>query len=320
MKKGFSVIVASFVFLTVSLFGAKADEERLLKLIPVDAQSVLSVDITAVSSHPAFKKGMTESPEINALTKNTGLGPQNIGALTAWGDGESWVILTAWNKPFDPAKAFKAPDFLCGKTQINGKTVYNIVPNNLPAGQKSGTRGLKKNHTFWVALLPGNVVAFAKDSTAALRALKSSPAKSFRFPEKLEGTFRGVFSSESMGLGKSEFSCRMVGPMQRDLSAHLKLGTQSPQMAEQLRGQLLMMLNLVMIQTMQNEAELAGELMKQLKSGISGNDVTFDIVLPGALLERLGKFAGTQVKKQKARRSANKRPVQDGSSSTSEKK
>ena len=317
MKKGFSVIVASFVFVTVSLFGARADEERLLKLIPVDAKNVLSVDITAVSNHPAFKKGMTESPEINALTKNTGLGPQNIGALTAWGEEGNWVILTAWDKPFDPAKAFKAPDFLCGKTQIDGKTVYNIVPNNLPAGKKSGKRGLKKNHTFWVALLPGNAVAFAKDSTSALRALKSAPAKSFRFPEKLEGTFRGVFEDETMGFGKSEVSCSMTGPMQRDLSLHLKLGTQSPQMAEQIRGQLLMMLNLVMIKTMQNEPELAGELLKQIKSGTQGNKVTFDIVLPGALLDRLIKFAGAQSQKKKMRRSAKPRPVQGGTPSTS---
>ena len=317
MNKGFSVIVASFVFVTVSLFGAKADEERLLKLIPVDAKSVLSVDITAVSSHPAFKKGMTESPELNALTKNTGLGPQNIGALTAWGEGDSWVVLTAWDKPFDPAKAFKAPDFLCGKAQIDGKTVYNIVPNNLPAGKKSGKRGLKKNHTFWVAVLPGNVVAFAKDPGSALRALKSSPAKSFRFPEKLVGTFRGVFEDESMGLGKSEVSCSMTGPMQRDLAAHLKLGTQSPQMAEQLRGQLLMMLNLIMIKTMQGDPELGGELLQQLKSGTQGNDVTFDVVLPGALLDRLVKFAGAQSQKKKMRRSAKPRPVQGGTPSTS---
>ena len=127
MNKRLSVIVALFFCLTLSLFAGKADEKKLLKLVPAGAEAIVSVDTTDWLTLPALKKGLAESPDVALFQKKTGLRPEDLGAALFWAKEETWALVTLWKKPFSPEKLFRAPDFLCSKVTMNGETLYNVT-------------------------------------------------------------------------------------------------------------------------------------------------------------------------------------------------
>jgi hypothetical protein len=80
----------------------------------------------------------------------------------------------------------------------------------------------------------------------------------------------------------------------------------SPQEAEQMQGQAMLMCNLLLVQAMQNEPELATDLIKQMKFNVTDSVVTLNVLLPGELLDRLGKFAAKKSLQKSVRKKQKK--------------
>ena len=304
MNKRLSVIVALFFCLTLSLFAGKADEKKLLKLVPAGAEAVLSVDITDWLNLPALKKGLAESPDMALIRKKTGLCPDDLSAALFWAKGDTWAFVISMKKPFDPEKLFRAPDFRCVKVTAAGETLYN-VSSVKPVKVKKKTR---QPVAFWIGRLPGNAVVFSQEAvmiSQALKEMKSNP-EGFVFPADVTGSLRGVVKGGKLPLQQLLIGCRMTGKKRDAFSAVLRAAMNSQQEAEQMQGQAMLMCNLLLVQLMQDEPELATDLMKQLKFSVKDNVISLNVFLPEALLDRLGKFAAKRSLQKSVRKKTKK--------------
>ena len=302
MNKRLSVIVALFFCLTLSLFAGKADEKKLLKLVPAGAEAIVSVDTTDWLTLPALKKGLAESPDVALFQKKTGLRPEDLGAALFWAKEETWAFVTLWKKPFSPEKLFRAPDFLCSKVTMNGETLYNVT--SVKPVKKKKDRPV----AFWIGQMPGNVVVFSQEVAMigqALKAMKNKPA-GFVFPAHVTGSLRGIVKGGKLPLQQLQIGCQMTGAKRDAFSAMLQATMNSPQEAEQMQGQAMLMCNLLLVQAMQNEPELATDLIKQMKFNVTDSVVTLNVLLPGELLDRLGKFAAKKSLQESVRKKQKK--------------
>ena len=143
MNKRFSVIIALCCLLMFSLFAGSAAEKKLLSLVPANAEGVLSIDLDAWLALPAVRKSLTESPDVSILKKRTGLVPSDLNGAVFWGSEGAWTLLVSTKKPFDPAKFFKAPEYICKKTTVDGKNLYTVTPPKVRPRKK----GRKPRHT-----------------------------------------------------------------------------------------------------------------------------------------------------------------------------
>ena len=299
MIKRFSVTVVLFFVLTLSLFAGKADEKKLLALVPAAADSVLSVDLSAWFAMPAVKRGMAESPEIALLKKKTGLTPENIKALVFWGREGAWTLLVSADKPFDPVKFFAAPEYVCRKSVIEGADVYTVSSPKAATGKKQKR---KRQNSFCVTVLPNNVTAFFQDTAQATTCLKLLKGKKgYAFPAAVEGTVRGVIG-KGHGFEKAVISCAMTGAAKDVFSATFRVTLPTAQQAEEMRGQGMLMLNLLLIQSMKNAPELAADLAKQINFDVKDQDIIIKADLPAALIERLSKYAAQKKNSPKPRK------------------
>jgi hypothetical protein len=304
MNKRLSVIVALFFCLTLSLFAGKADEKKLLKLVPAGAEAVVSVDITDWLTLPALKKGLAESPDAALIRKKTGVSPDDLSAALFWAKEDTWALVIQVKKPFEPEKLFRAPDFRCVKVTAEGETLYN-VSSVKPVKVK---KVQKKPVSFWIGRLPGNTVVFSQDAamiSQALKEMKSNP-KGFVFPADVTGSLRGVVKGGQLPMQQLLIGCQMTGKERDAFSGVLHAAMNSQQEAEQMQGQAMLMCNLLLVQLMQNEPDLAADLMKQLKFSVKENVISLNVVLPGALLDRLGKFAAKRSLQKSIRKKTKK--------------
>lgn len=299
MVKRLSALLVLFAALISA--AAQSDEKKLLDLVPAGSEGVVSVNMTDWTSVPAVRKGLTESREVAALTGKAGLSLLDLGALAFWWKGDDWAFLTAWRKPFDPGKCFAAPHFVCGKARIKGITLYHVNSIRKPVPEKKKSKRKRSAElSFWCTVLPGNVVGFFSDSAAALRAVgMMKGAKGFVFPMQASGSLRGVAKGGKLPVAGALLSCRMTGAQRSDFSGFLSVELNSAEEAANLKGQGMMMCNLMLIQSMQSDPELAAELMRCLRFDSSGSNVSLTAVIPGDVLKRLGEFAAAQAEKRK---------------------
>lgn len=298
MNKRFSVIAALCFVLTLSLFAGKTDEKKLLSLVPPTADGVLSIDLSAWLSLPSVKKGLTGSPDVSILKKRTGLTPDDIRALVFWGQEESWALLVSTQKPFNPAAFFKAPEYLCKKSIVEGKTLYTV---SSPKARPKKKRRRKRQDSFCVTVLSDNVTAFFQDPLQASACLKLMKGKKgYTFPAGINGSFKGIIS-KAHGFEKAVISCAMTGAAKDAFTGTLRLTLQSAQQAEEMRGQAMLMLNLLLLQSMKDDPELGADIMKQFKFDVQNSDIILTAELPAPLLERLSKYALKKKQKKAAK-------------------
>ena len=93
-------LIALLSFCGALLLADKADEARLLKLIPADAEGVLSVDLTDWLTIPAVSKQLA-GPDAARLRKEFGIGAEDLGAFAGWAGGDDWAFLVALRKNVD---------------------------------------------------------------------------------------------------------------------------------------------------------------------------------------------------------------------------
>ena len=304
MNKRLSVIVALFFSLTLSLFAGKADEKKLLKLVPAGAEAVVSVDITDWLTLPALKKGLAESPEAALIQKTTGLRPEDLSAALFWAKEDTWALVVQMKKSFEPEKFFTAPDFRCVKVTAEGETLYNVSSAKPVRSRKAAKQPVR----FWIGRLPGSAVVFSQDAamiSQALKEMKNTP-KGFVFPADMKGSIRGIVKGGKLPLQQLLIGCQMTGKERDAFSGVLHAVMNSQQEAEQMQGQAMLMCNLLLVQLMQDEPDLATDLMKQLKFSVKENVVSLNVVLPGALLDRLGKFAAKRSLQKSVRKKTKK--------------
>lgn len=298
MVKRFSVIVVLCCLLTISLFAGSAAEKKLLSLVPANADGVLSIDLGAWLNLPAVRKTLTESPDISILKKRTGLVPTDLNGAVFWGSKGAWTFLVSTKKPFDPAKFFKAPEYICKKTTVDGKTLYTVTTPKI----RSGKKGKKtRQYSFCVVMLTPGVTAFFQDPVQASVCLKAmKKPQGYTFPGNIKGSVRG-FIAGGKEFDKLTVSCFMAGPQKDVFCGTLRITFASAQQAEEMRGQAMLMCNLLLIQSMKDNPELGTELMQQLNFDVQGTDVVLTVKLPPELMERLGKYAAKQKLKRKSK-------------------
>ena len=300
MVKRLSAIFVLSAALISAAAAAQSDEKKLLDLVPAGSEGVVSVNMTEWFDVPAVKKGVAESREIAALTEKIGLSPRDLGALACWWKENDWALLTAWRKPFDPARCFTAPEFVCGKVTVKGVLLYNVNSVKLPVPDKKGRRKKSSGLSFWCTVLPGNVVGFFSDSAAALRAVSMmKKSRGFVFPMQATGSLRGIARGGRLPVDSAFLSCRMTGEKRSDFSGVLSVGLNSAEEAANFRAQGMLMCNLMLIQSMQSDPELAEALVRCLRFDSSGKRVSLTVSIPAPLLKRLGEFANAQAEKRK---------------------
>lgn len=307
MNKRFSVIIALCFVLTLSLFAGSADEKKLLALVPAAADGVISVDIAAWSALPAVKKGLTESPEVALLKKRTGLAVEDISSLICWGQDSTWSVLVSTKKPFDPAKFFTAPNYTCTKSTVSGRTLYTVTSALQSRSGKKRKRA--RSNSFCVTVLSKNVSAFfsnAADAQVSLAAMKGKTG--FAFPANLKGSVKGIFNGGNE-INKAVLSGMMTGPAKDTFSGMLSITVPSEELAEQMRGQVMLLFNMFLLQGMKDAPELASDLMKQCRFDVKKSDVIISVQLPTALLDRLGQYFS---RKSSSRKAVKKTPRQPG--------
>lgn len=305
MVKRLSAIFAVFFVLTAVLTADQADEKKLLSKVPAGADVVLSVDVTQWLKLPALKKGLSESRDVAVLCRNSQLQPADISAIAFWLKGENMALLAALKKEFQPEKVFAAPRFVCQKSSVSGVVLYNVKSSELPRAAK---KRRMKEVAFTVTVLPGNVVAFFSDSIAAVNVLKQMQGKKgYAFPAHMKGSLRGAAKGGNIPpLREAFLSCSMTGVNQGDFSGTLTARVGTAEEAEQLKGQAMLMFNMVLFQYMQKKPELATELLQAFKFDSAGDKVSVKASLSVALLARLGEFAAAQ-KSDRARKAAERK-------------
>ena len=303
-------LIALLSFCGALLLADKADESKLLKLIPANAEGVLSVDVTDWLTLPAVSKRLKNNSDIAKLRAQFGVGPEDLGALAGWGKGDDWAVLVAWRRNVTPEQLFKAPDFTCGKATVDGTVFYNIstVKPVRPAKKsKSGKVKPGKTLNFWLTVLPGNVFCFVADAPAGSRYVKAIREKKtgIVFPPSIAGSLRGVLRTDRPDLPQSaRIGCRVTRGPKAVLEGVVSVTMKSPEEAAQLSSQGMLMTNMMLASAMQDDPDLAVDLVKCLKFGASGSECTLKIKIPGELLERLGDFAAEQARQRKASKSA----------------
>lgn len=298
MNKRFSVIIALCCLLMFSLFAGSAAEKKLLSLVPANAEGVLSIDLDAWLALPAVRKSLTESPDVSILKKRTGLVPSDLNGAVFWGSEGAWTLLVSTKKPFDPAKFFKAPEYICKKTTVDGKNLYTVTPPKVRP-RKKGRK--PRQNSFCVVMLTPGVTAFFQDpvqASACLKAMKKP--QGYTFPRNLKGSIRG-FVARGKGFEKVVLNCSMTGPKKDTFFGTLCVTFPSAQQAEEMRGQAMLMCNLLIIQSMKDNPELGTELMQQLKFDVQGADLVLTVKLPAELMERVGQYAAKQKLKRKSK-------------------
>ena len=305
LKRFFLAVLLSFC--GALLLADRADEEKLLKLIPSDAEGYLSVDVTDWLTIPAVSKRIKDNPETAKLRAKFGVGPEDLGALAGWGRGDDLVVLAAWRKKVTPEQLFKAPDFTCTKVTVEGTVFYNCVSTKFgkPARKsKSGKMKPGKKAKFCLTVLPGNVFCLMKDAAVGGRYVKTIREKKtgIVFPPSLTGSLRGVLKTDrpDLPVSAARLGCRVTHGPKAVLEGFLSVTTKSPEEASQLSSQGMLMTNMMLASAMQDDQDLAVDLARCLKFGASGSDCTLKIKIPGELLERLGDFAAEQAEQRKA--------------------
>lgn len=315
MAKRLFAIVGLFLLLTAFAAAGVKDEKKLLALVPAGAEGVLSLDTTEWFQLPALREGLLKSRELDAIPRGSGLQITDLGALVFWWKGDDWTLLSSWSKPFDPMRVFRAPLFVCGKVDLAGETIYSVTSvEKVRPDKKKRAKRKSGNLAFWCAGLPGNCVGFFSDSASAFRALKLMKGrnKGFTFPMQASGTFRGVMQqSEKLPFQGALLSCRMTGSRKDEFSGFLSVTARTPEEAANWKAQGMMMLNLMLVQTMQDDPQLASDLVRCLKFDSVDRNVTLTANISAPLLKRLGTFCESQTKKYASRkvRSSGKKGV-----------
>lgn len=288
-------LIALLSFCGALLLADKADESKLLKLIPADAEGVLSVDVTDWLTVPAVSRQLKSSSDVAAFRKTYGFGPEDLGAFAGWGKGDDLVVLLAWRKKVTPEQLFRAPNFTCAKTAVEGDVFYNI--------RKTGGPGKKAN--FWLTVLPGNVFCFAQDAAVGGRCLKAvkEGKTGFAFPPTVTGSLRGILKKIANRPELPEgavLGFRATHGPKAVLSGTVAVTMKTPEEAAQLAAQGQTATSMVLIGAMQDDQDLALDLVRCLKFKASGSECTLNVKIPGELLERFGDFAAKQAEQKKA--------------------
>ncbi|MBQ7694158.1 MAG: hypothetical protein IJT50_03455 [Lentisphaeria bacterium] len=308
-------LIALLSFCGALLLADKADEARLLKLIPAGAEGVLSVDLTDWLTIPAVAKQLKSNAGIAKLRADFGVGPEDLGAFAAWGGGDDWAVLVAWRKNVTPEQLFKAPHFTCAKATIEGSVFYNISTVKAVKPGKKGKHGKRKHGktlNFWLTVLPGNVFCFVQDAAAGNRYLKSIAGSKagFAFPQAVTGSLRGVLKADrrpDLPCKGGQFGFQVTRTPKTVLEGILSVTVKSAEEAAQLSSQGMLMTNMMLASAMQDDPDLAVDLVKCLRFNASGPECSLTVKIPGELLERLGEFAAQQAEQkmaEKARKAA----------------
>ena len=300
-------LAALLSFCGALLLADSADETKLLNLVPADAEGVLSVDVTDWLTIPAVSKQLKGNSDVAKFRTKFGIGPEDLGALAAWGKGDDWAVLAAWRRNVTPEQLFKAPDFTCAKVTVEGTVFYNVSTVKPVKPGKKGKHG--KTVNFWLTVLPGNVFCFVSDATVGGRYVKTIKGKKagFVFPATVAGSLRGVLKVDRPDMPKSaRLGCRVTHGPKAVLEGVFSVTMNSPEEASQLSSQAMLTTNMVLASTMQDDPDLAVDLVKCLKFGASGPECTLNIRIPGELLERFGDFAAKQAEQKKAAKPARK--------------
>ena len=308
-------LIALLSFCGALLLADKADEAKLLKLIPANAEGVLSVDVTDWLTIPAVSKQLKSNAGIAKLRADFGIGPEDLGAFAAWGGGDDWAVLAAWRKNVTPEKLFKAPHFTCAKVTVEGAVFYNIsTVKAIRPGKKSksGKRKPGKTLNFWLTVLPGNVFCFVQNAAVGGRYLKSVKAgkTGYAYPQTVTGSLRGIVKNDrrpDLPVTAARFGFFMTRTPKMVLEGILSVTVKSAEEAAQLSSQGMLMTNMMLASAMQDDPDLAVDLVKCLRFNASGPECSLAVKIPGELLERLGEFAARQAEQRmaaKARKAA----------------
>ena len=310
-------LVALLSFCGALLLADKADESKLLKLIPANAEGVLSVDVTDWLTIPAVSKQLKSNPGIPKLRAEFGIGPEDLGALAAWAGGDDWAVLAAWRRNVTPEQLFKAPHFTCAKATVEGAVFYNIsTVKAIRPGKKSksGKRKPGKTLNFWLTVLPGNVFCFVQNAAVGSRYLKSVKAgkTGYAYPQTVTGSLRGIVKNDrrpDLPVTAARFGFLVTRTPKMVLEGILSVTVRSAEEAAQLSSQGMLMTNMMLASTMQDDPDLAVDLVKCLRFNASGPECSLKVKIPGELLERFGAFAAKQAEQKmaaKARKAAAK--------------
>ena len=301
-------LIALLSFCGALLLADKADESKLLKLIPADAEGVLSVDMTDWLTIPAVSKQLKASSDVAKLRAELGIAPEDLGAFAGWGKGDDLVALIAWRKNVTPEQLFKAPDFTCTKTTVEGAVFYNVVSKKAVKPGKKGKNGKVKpgkKAKFCLTVLPGNVFCFVENTEVGGRYMKVIKAgkTGFAFPPTVTGSLRGILKkmANHPELPEGAFlGLRVTHGPKAVLEGIVSATMKSPEEAAQLSAQGQAVTNMVLLGALQDDQDLALDLVRCLKFKASGAECTLKIKIPGELLERFGDFAAEQVEQKKA--------------------
>ncbi len=304
MKKRLSAILLIIFALSAVLAATPVDEKRLLKMVPADAEAVVSVNATEWFSLPVVQKSLSESPAAPEFLRQTGISFTDLTAAVFWCRGGDMALLGIWKRKFDPERIFLAPRFTCKKVQREGRNFYFVKSAPVP-GKKS--RRKQTSREFWVASLPGGVTGFFSSFEMAAGFEKMAKgAKAFVFPASAQGALRAFARGGKLPVKEFALSCSMTGAKRSDFSAFASCECATPEEAAALRSQMMLMCNLMLVQSMQNAPELAAELIQKLKFDVSGNRLFLTVVLPEKMLKELGDFAQKEAAKKKLRRNRKK--------------
>lgn len=308
MVKRFFAIISVLVFSASVLAGARADEQKLLKMVPSGASAVISADISPWLELPAVKKRIAESRDLAVFQNTTSLKPADLSAVLLWVNDKNWALLTAWKKSVDPQKLFVPPYFSCSGSRVAGVKVWHV--KSKADAKLSGKRKRSgRSKAFQAVLLPGNVMAFcdeAADIAEMLKMMKNS--KGVKFPAAANGALRGVLCSGKPPMPEQAWlSCRMTGKNKSDLQGMVSVTMASAEEAAQMCGQAMLMSNILLAGAMQNDPQLAADIVQSLKFKANGKEITLNFTLPASLLERIGKLASEKAKEKKALRKRGKK-------------
>lgn len=295
-------LAALLSFCGALLLADRADETKLLKLVPADAEGVLSVDVTDWLTIPAVSRQLKSNSDVAKFRAEFGIAPEDLGAMTGWGKGDDLVLLLAWRRNVTPEQLFKAPRFTCTKVTVDGTVFYDIR-------KKAGSG--KKKVNFWLTVLPGNVFCFVQDSAVGSRYMKvvKGGKTGFSFPPTVSGSLRGVLKKIANRPEMPEgalLGLRVTHGPKAVLDGSVSVTMKSSEEAAQLSAQAQAATNMVLIGAMQDDQDLALDLVRCLKFSASGAVCTLKMKIPGELIEKFGEFAAKQAEQKKAAKAARK--------------
>ncbi|MBR2374607.1 MAG: hypothetical protein IKA87_10305 [Lentisphaeria bacterium] len=302
MIKRLFAVIAIFLLFPAVLTAGKSDEQKLLKLVPTGAKGVISADLSAWLCLPVVQKKLAESREI---WKNYGFEITDIGAILFWGNEEKWALLTAYKKGVEPGKLFPAPYFSCVSSETGGVRVWRVSAQGTLPQRKRGTRQV----SFQATVMQRNILCILPDNADAAEIVKlMKSACGVKYPAAAAGSLRGVLRNGKPPMPeKAVLSCRMTGKQKSDLEGFLSLTVGTPEEASQLCAQGMLMTNLLLVGAMQNDPQLAADIVQCLKFASSQNNVSIKFSLKAELLERIGKFVSEEAREKRSIRKNGKR-------------